>query len=77
MDSFFIAYSLCGTHIAHTNCRLKIPPLRFGICKYFLALASPNLALSRNIRAKARMIAQIYLKIQSVASGVLAALEAF
>ncbi len=52
MACFLIAYSLCGTRRAHTNCRLQIPTLRIGICKCIHALASPNIARSCNIRAK-------------------------
>jgi len=50
MAWFLIAYNLCGTHRAHTNCRLQIPTLRSGICKCIHALASPNIARSCNLR---------------------------
>ncbi len=38
MVFFLIAYCLCGTHSAHTNCRPQIPPLRFGIAVLFLRI---------------------------------------
>jgi hypothetical protein len=38
MACFLTAYCLCGTHRAHTNCRLQIPTLRIGICKCIHAL---------------------------------------
>ncbi len=52
MACFLIAYSLCGTRRAHTNCRLQIPTLRFGICKCLHALTSPGIALLCNVRAR-------------------------
>jgi hypothetical protein len=51
MACFLIAYSLCGTHRAHTNCRLQSPTLRVEDCKCIHALASPIIARSCNIRA--------------------------
>jgi hypothetical protein len=47
---FLIAYNLRGAHSAHTNCRLQIPALRFGICKCIHALASPNIEQDRYIK---------------------------
>jgi hypothetical protein len=53
MACLLIAYSLCGTRRAHTNCRLQIPTRRSGICKCIHALVSPNIARSCNIGANA------------------------
>jgi len=51
MACFLIAYSLCGTLSAHTNCRLQSATLRVEDCKCIHTLASPIIARSCNIRA--------------------------